>query len=66
MAEDILPEDLENKLEENKDKNDNKEEKEKKEEGSGIFDTDGNELPKVDDGYSIHGPGGTLGDNRLV
>ncbi len=63
MEDDKKQEELENKLEENQDTN-NKEGQEKKE-GSGIFDADGNELPKIDGGYSIHGPGGTLGDNRL-
>jgi hypothetical protein len=37
-----------------------------KPEGSGIFTTDGKELPKIDGGYDITGgPGGTLGDNEF-
>ena len=39
---------------------------EPKPEGSGIFTTDGKELPKIDGGYDISGPGGTLGDNEFV
>lgn len=38
-----------------------------KEEGSGIYTTDGKELPKIDGGYTIvGGPGGTLGENKFV
>lgn len=36
-----------------------------KKEGSGIFTVDGKELPKVDGGYTLYNPGGTLGDNHL-
>jgi hypothetical protein len=36
-----------------------------KPEGSGIFTTDGKELPKIDGGYDISGPGGSLGDNEF-
>jgi hypothetical protein len=37
-----------------------------KEEGSGIFTADGKELPKVDGGYDLIEPGGTLGDDEFV
>ena len=39
--------------------------KEEKKEGSGIFTVDGKELPKVEGGYTLYNPGGTLGDNHL-
>jgi hypothetical protein len=39
---------------------------EPKEEGSGIFTADGKELPKIDGGYDIVDPGGTLGDDEFV
>lgn len=42
------------------------EEKIEKEEGSGIFTVDGKELPKIDGGYDIIEPGGTLGDDEFV
>jgi hypothetical protein len=38
---------------------------EQKPEGSGIFTTDGRELPNIEGGYDFSGPGGTLGDNEL-
>ena len=41
------------------------ENEEQKAEGSGIFTTDGEELPKIEGGYDISGPGGTLGDNEF-
>jgi hypothetical protein len=50
---------------ENSTETDDKQKKEK-EEGSGIFTVDGKELPKVDGGYTLYNPGGTLGDNRLT
>jgi hypothetical protein len=62
MEDKKTPEELNDELKD-QDKETNKEEK--KEEGSGIFTVDGKELPKVEGGYSFHGPGGTLGDNRL-
>lgn len=37
-----------------------------KEEGSGIFTADGEELPKIEGGYDIIEPGGTLGDDEFV
>jgi hypothetical protein len=37
-----------------------------KEEGSGIFTADGKELPKIDGGYDIVDPGGSLGDDDFV
>lgn len=47
---------------------DNKEGKEddKQEEGSGIFTTDGKELPKIDGGYDVVNPGYNLGENEIV
>jgi hypothetical protein len=39
---------------------------EKQEEGSGIFTADGKELPKIDGGYDVIDPGGSLGDDDLV
>lgn len=39
---------------------------ENKEEGSGIFTTDGEELPKIEGGYDIVGPGGSLGNGEFV
>jgi hypothetical protein len=36
------------------------------EEGSGIFTADGKELPKVDGGYDLIEPGGSLGDDEFV
>lgn len=44
--------------------NDNNDEP--KEEGSGIFTTDGKELPKIEGGYDIVDPGGSLGDDEFV
>ena len=43
-----------------------KDDKEKKEfEGSGIFTTDGKELPKIPGGYDLVGPDSGLGDNEF-
>lgn len=39
---------------------------EPKEEGSGIFTADGEELPKIEGGYDIVGPGGSLGNGEFV
>ena len=39
---------------------------EKKPEGSGVFDVDGNELPKIEGGYTYVNGGGSLGDNELA
>jgi hypothetical protein len=52
---------------ENVDNNENpvKAEKEEKE-GSGIFTADGKELPKIDGGYDLIEPGGSLGDDEFV
>jgi hypothetical protein len=36
------------------------------EDGSGIFTADGKELPKIDGGYDLIDPGGTLGDDELT
>ena len=36
------------------------------EEGSGIFTADGKELPKIDGGYDVIEPGGSLGDDDFV
>ena len=45
--------------------NENKEDA-TEEEGSGIFTADGKELPKIDGGYDIIEPGGTLADDQFV
>jgi len=37
----------------------------KKQKGSGIFTTDGKELPDIEGGYDFYEPGGSLGDNDL-
>jgi len=39
---------------------------EKVEEGSGIFTADGDELPKIEGGYDLIDPGGSLGDDEFV
>ncbi len=39
---------------------------EKEEEGSGIFTADGEELPKIEGGYDLIDPGGSLGDDEFV
>ena len=39
---------------------------ETQEEGSGIFTTDGKELPKIEGGYDLIDPGGSLGDDELA
>ena len=44
----------------------NTEEKQGEEEGSGLFTSDGKELPKIDGGYDLIEPGGTLGDDQFV
>jgi hypothetical protein len=36
------------------------------EEGSGLFTPDGKELPKIDGGYDVIEPGGSLGDDGFV
>ncbi|MCW3079590.1 hypothetical protein [Segetibacter sp.] len=52
---------------EDSDLNENeKVENEETEEGSGIFTTDGKELPKIEGGYDIIEPGGSLGDDDFV
>jgi len=38
---------------------------EKKSKGSGIFTADGKELPEIEGGYDLIGPGGTLGDDEF-
>jgi len=38
---------------------------EKKSTGSGIFTADGKELPEIEGGYDLIGPGGTLGDDEF-
>lgn len=63
MEDKKLQDDLNNDIENSSNEG---EEKEKKQEGSGIFTTDGKELPKVDGGYTIYNPGGSLGDNRIT
>ncbi|MGI8635422.1 MAG: hypothetical protein ACR2KZ_08465 [Segetibacter sp.] len=50
-------------------KNEEKEENkkiEKEQEGSGIFTADGEELPKIEGGYDLIDPGGSLGDDEFV
>jgi hypothetical protein len=48
-----------------KDEKSGKAENEEKE-GSGIFTADGEELPKIEGGYDLIEPGGTLGDDEFV